>query len=250
MVNERDKNEQSKHWESRELMGLIDKMRKTQPQVLTRMVVFKQKNILIEYKELTEHLDSWVKNESKTLITRYTKMIDSSMTEEEQEAISEEYNDEQNKMDFSFKRQISVNSIVSLYSLFESSLRTICVYIDRFNLFKIKPDDLAGNNHILKYVNYLEKVVELDLSQGELILKEINVIQQVRNVLVHEGMDLFTQKRKDQITTIKSSYAGISLDGNTILIEPEFYNTFQNKMIEYLDVVNDSIKLSTKLIRA
>lgn len=77
------------------------------------------------------------------------------------------------------------SSFLASYSILEYHLKSMTEeYRVHFDL-KITVNDLSGNNYILRSKNYLEKVIELDLSTLNEYWNEISKYQKIRNKIVH-----------------------------------------------------------------
>lgn len=122
-----------------------------------------------------------------------------------------------------------------VFSFFEGKLKTICEKIEESNHFKIKIQDLAGNDHILKYWNYLIKIYEIDEEKVEPYLTPIKQQKIVRNIIAHqEGYLNEAQNKKLKLI------AGLTVNdyGNIYQIEIDSIDFLMN----LIDKINEFYK--------
>ncbi|GAQ48499.1 hypothetical protein VT569_02130 [Flavobacterium psychrophilum] len=78
------------------------------------------------------------------------------------------------------------SSVLSIFSFYESRLKSICNLIESEFEFKVKIKHL--NNYegdLNKYWNYLSKVFEIQTEKTELLFKPINEQKKIRNIIAH-----------------------------------------------------------------
>jgi len=86
----------------------------------------------------------------------------------------------------------------SIFSFFEGRLKEVCALIEDTFSFKLKVQDLNGNEDLLRYWNYMGKVFELDVANLEKYYTPIRNQKIVRNLIAHQnGMP-----RPDQVKKI------------------------------------------------
>lgn len=143
-------------------------------------------------------------------------------------------------------------TLLSLYSLFEFNLKSICIILHKNECYKIKLDDLNGRNYIEKSKKYLTLVVNLDLSDLDVIWKEIVKYQQIRNCIVHNNSDIMHQKgdlieKQPLYQTIKNN-VNLKLNeerGTFIISNEQFLLDFSDIIEKYLITIIE--KLVAKL---
>ncbi|RZK02306.1 MAG: hypothetical protein EOO46_18645 [Flavobacterium sp.] len=131
-------------------------------------------------------------------------------------------------------RQQRYSLCLSIFSFFEGRLKSICSQIENKFNYKIKVDDLNGNEDLLKYWNYLVKVYELELASLEKYFTPIKQQKIVRNLIAHQnGMPRGDQEKK--INIVK----GITLEkydnfSQIVITDPIYILDLLTKMDEFL----------------
>lgn len=117
------------------------------------------------------------------------------------------------------------SSFISVYNIFEHSLKSFCDLAHKVLTLKIEAKELNGND-IDRYYKYLDKIVGLDVKKINHIWEELNSYRLIRNDIVHENSDVHQSKNKEQLIRIinANKYLTIREETGEILI----------KQIEYL----------------
>lgn len=76
---------------------------------------------------------------------------------------------------------------LSIFSFFEGRLKALCTLIENKFNFKLKVGDLNGNEDLLRYWNYLEKVFEVEVGPLEKYYTPIRHQKAVRNLIAHQN---------------------------------------------------------------
>ncbi|PJJ07579.1 hypothetical protein CLU83_0761 [Flavobacterium sp. 1] len=90
------------------------------------------------------------------------------------------------------------SSVLSIFSFYESRLKSICNLIESEFEFKVKIKHL--NNYegdLNKYWNYLSKVFEIQTEKTESLFKPINEQKKIRNIIAHN--DGITKEKIDAV---------------------------------------------------
>ncbi|PKQ61353.1 hypothetical protein BZG02_16315 [Labilibaculum filiforme] len=98
--------------------------------------------------------------------------------------------------------QLYYNSIfISLYSFLEKKMNQLCKLAEKENILKL--NDLNGNG-VIKYYNYITKVLLIDLNTVEDEWELIKKYNKLRNQLVHSPVNTIDNKNSNLITIFKS----------------------------------------------
>lgn len=89
---------------------------------------------------------------------------------------------------------------LSLFSFLEGRLKTICTKLEGAFNNKIKADDLKGED-LTKYLQYLRKVMDIDISGLEKYYTPVNNQKKVRNLIAHQD-GLGRKDQKGQINLV------------------------------------------------
>jgi len=76
---------------------------------------------------------------------------------------------------------------LSIFSFFEGRLKALCTVIENKFNFKLKVEDLNGNEDLLRYWNYLAKVFEVEVGPLEKYYTPIRNQKIVRNLIAHQN---------------------------------------------------------------
>lgn len=88
-------------------------------------------------------------------------------------------------------------AFVSVFSLFEGRLKTLCQMIENDFDFKVKISDLSGRDDIQKLWSFLVKIYELRKNRIENLLHPIRQQKTIRNILVHHEGFLTEEQEKN-----------------------------------------------------
>lgn len=84
------------------------------------------------------------------------------------------------------RRQQRYSICISAFSFFEGRLKFLCNQIEKKFDFKIKIDDLNGNDDLKRYWNYLQKVFEIETSRIEPYFTRLQQQKATRNIIAHQ----------------------------------------------------------------
>lgn len=144
---------------------------------------------------------------------------------------------------------ITYNSIlVSQFSFFENELRDFCDLDARKNFSKIKISDLYGSD-IEKCKRYITLVAEINFEDFDEIWKQILIIQNLRNSIVHKSSKL--DSTKSHIIKFVKSEKRLKYNEeleNFYVNDPSFLINFNILILEFFKILVN--KLSSKKVIA
>lgn len=130
------------------------------------------------------------------------------------------------------QRQQRYSLCLSLCSFFEGRLQSICVNIEKDFNFKVKIADLNGNDDLMGYWNYLEKVYEMPVDSLEPLFTPIKQIKKIRNIIAHyDGYATRAKKEKLEV------FPGISYK------EQEDYFKIEIDQTEFVNFTLDKMRI-------
>ncbi|MGV7106105.1 hypothetical protein [Flavobacterium sp. U410] len=107
----------------------------------------------------------------------------------------------------------SKSTIIALYSLNESILNKITNLSSDFFNKKIKPSHFNSKDYLNAEIQYLELVIEIDISTLEKYISKLKDIQYLRNTIIH-NLSVFS--KIDEASKILQKYSSsLKLDNNT-----------------------------------
>ncbi len=111
-------------------------------------------------------------------------------------------------------------NIISIFSFFEERLNSICGQIESEFNFKVKISDLNSNDMIMKYINYLEKVYEIDTAKIEPDFTPIKQQKIIRNILTHQGgyLRAIKESKIELAPQLKVERGKVVIEGNDYLL--------------------------------
>lgn len=123
------------------------------------------------------------------------------------------------------------STLISLYSLKESKIKSLSEILSKLLNKRIKPDDFNKGRDIFgSIINYLDKVIEIDIQKIEGIKYKLGVIQKTRNKIVHSYSSISEDKLRK---TIRNEFKDIEFSNNTLIIHKKTI------IVRYFDLIKD-----------
>lgn len=148
------------------------------------LIFFAERKIIENAEQFIQGLDNDLKLKVKT-----DKELQKKPSDEQEEAYQAQYYDHFYGHTELIINQVLQNqrkaSVLSIFSLVEGNLRTLCHLVESEFNFEIKITDLGGSDDIQKYWVYLGKVYGLDTSKVEPYYTPIKQQKYFRNKIAH-----------------------------------------------------------------
>ena len=185
-----------------------------------------------KFEELHEYLEEITRKFEKDLddiSSSYSKAKKSNSDEDDKYSylIDDFYAEDFFKVKDIFLKNFHYSTLVSLCSIFESSLNELCQHLKHLHGYKLALGDMAGKG-ITRAISYLEKVCELEYNNVANALSEINKMSAIRNCIVHAEGDVSKATSTKKITDIINNTRNISIDSDKIIIEKEYLEELTN----------------------
>lgn len=126
------------------------------------------------------------------------------------------------------------SAIVSLYSLLENNINSLCEIIQAETNFVIELRDLAGSNIIDKGRRFLSKIANIDFDKIDKEWIRITDFQKLRNLIVHNNAQM---KRPVKDNNLISKFKEI----NTYETVKDFHITDISLVYEFLELIDKFI---------
>ncbi|MDD2287799.1 MAG: hypothetical protein PHH10_09010 [Dysgonamonadaceae bacterium] len=126
------------------------------------------------------------------------------------------------------------SAIVSLYSLLENNINSLCEIIQVRTNFVIELRDLAGFNIIDKGRRFLIKIANIDFEKNDKEWIRIKDFQKLRNLIVHNNAQM---KNREQYHNLIAKFEGI----NTYSTAKDFYITDISLVYKFLELIEKFI---------
>lgn len=135
-----------------------------------------------------------------------------------------------------FPNMLRYSFIVLLFILFEQRTRSLCKEVrDRKNSLILKLNDLNGG-FVERVTLFLTKVVSL-LPEDSVHWKELEILQKVRDCIVHTNGFLPDSRDRDFLAKFVTSKIGISCFDDYLTLEYEFCETMLKSVKNFFDTV-------------
>lgn len=127
------------------------------------------------------------------------------------------------------------SSIVSLYSLLENNLTSICDKVQSDTNLVIGLNDLGGVNIVQKARKFLIKFAEIDFSVVDKEWLRITDYQKLRNLIVHSNSQFKASDNNNGNDDFKiiSKFKGIDIDNHNHI----FYITNHDILLDFLKII-------------
>ncbi|HEY5371531.1 MAG TPA: hypothetical protein VIJ75_21305 [Hanamia sp.] len=156
--------------------------------------VFREYSIL----EL-ESIADYIRHSNKSIATAQQEFDKKFETIEDGQVVIKfdlESNDEYSKLHSIFPHFFRLSTFIGLFALFENRLIRMCKKIHERKQYRIKIDDLNGDNIIEKIYRYLKLVVNIELNDLNTYWEKIRDLQKLRNRFVHNNSNIITDTTK------------------------------------------------------
>lgn len=126
------------------------------------------------------------------------------------------------------------SAIVSLYSLLETNINSLCGIIQEETNFAIELSDLSGFNIIDKAKRFLSKVANINFEKINKKWNRITDFQKLRNLIVHNNAQM---KNPEKDCNLIRKFGGVNISG----IGNDFYITDISLVYEFLELIEKFI---------
>ncbi|PKA99650.1 hypothetical protein B0O79_3368 [Flavobacteriaceae bacterium MAR_2009_75] len=136
-----------------------------------------------------------------------------------------------------FPELLNNSMFLVIYSMFETHYHEFCKMISQKIDCILGVNDLAGSNYLTRCLNFLEKVVGIDLTHLNPLWEQIKNYQNIRNSIAHNQGKL--QKINPAIQRFAAQKPGIEIINRKIFIkETSFLISFIELIKEYFVNLN------------
>ncbi|MGF7082797.1 hypothetical protein [Mucilaginibacter sp. UYCu711] len=152
----------------------------------------------------------------------------------EPDAIDNHFNLEGMKLDMDYKDMadhFNKSSFVIVYAVLENELRRLCGLLKTTFGKRLSLQDIESKDYLQSMINYLEKVLEIDIESCQPNLTRIRQVQFLRNKIMHAAAEfpLGDQPVLDQL--IKDSKGNLYLQH----FDPLTYRLLKIRKIDYVN---------------
>jgi hypothetical protein len=132
------------------------------------------------------------------------------------------YGEEFHRIDRIFLRTFRYSAIVSIYSLLETSMNSLCNLLKQMNSLSIEYDELRGDG-IERAKIYLEKICKIKFPEKSREWSELQKLNKFRNCIVHADGDIWLSQSQTKLKNIVKNTKGITLENDQYLIIDKKY---------------------------
>lgn len=200
------------------------------------------------YKEFLYEINNFANNEKDKLKDMIEEKVKQNPKYEED--IYLHYSDRYDIYDFKYVELVNNGILVQVYSFFEYQLKDICQILNKFVLNKKgkyhKNDKLSLAENLR---DEIATITGLDFSSLIGLWKNLDKYRIVRNIIVHNGANLFEKEGK-KLTNQKNyalvtSFAQIKINTES----GDFYVTDKELVFDYLELVGDYLKKLLNILK-
>ncbi|WP_321415467.1 hypothetical protein [uncultured Desulfobacter sp.] len=149
---------------------------------------------------------------------------------------------------YEFIRNLRYSSLVNLFSFLESSLNNLCLTLRKEMKIVISPEDLRHQGVIRSQI-YLKKVCSVDFPSDGNDWKQIEKLNKVRNLIVHEQGIIKNKKENPGKKTfnVVNNTDGLSIKNDRqVIVEDNYFPKIIRNVKNLLDIV---YKETTKALK-
>lgn len=165
--------------------------------VLSMFLQFHRNTIESEVNSFKEYIIDSRNNISKQQVS-FNKMIEEEKKKHPDNIndLIDAYENQYYQINEFYPATFNNSTLLSLYSLFEFNLKSLCVTLQECEELKIKLGDINGQGYIDTSNKYLILVADLDLTELKTTWMQITLFQQLRNCIVHNNSSILTKKNQ------------------------------------------------------
>jgi hypothetical protein len=219
--------------------------------ILRLIIQFKRSSVDTEidtYKEFLYDLNNLANSEKEKLNKMVKEMVDRNPKDEQD--IYDHYSDQYDVYDTKYVELANNGTLVNAYSFFEHQLKDICRTLKKFMVNKKGTYRHQGNlSYAENLRNEIIAITGLDFSSLTGQWTTLDKYRKVRNVIVHNGANLFEEEGKP--LTDQKNYGLVSSFGQIKINADngDFYIIDKELVADYLDLVDDYLKKFLDIIK-
>lgn len=122
------------------------------------------------------------------------------------------------------------SSLVIVYALLENELRKLCTLLQNRFTKRLSLQDIESKDYLQSMINYLDKVIEIDMASSAPYFSKIKQVQFLRNRIMHNGGEFSLNQNAELDQLIKNSNGHLFLQH----FEALDYRSLKIKKIEYV----------------
>ncbi len=197
------------------------------------------KSLFSGIREFLEEMNDILEKKHEAVLKRVDNSLKKVNSDAEARLTMEDHLDDLHRYSDNYSSILMSSTFISAYSMFESELGRLCDAIERRSNYSVSQKDLNGRG-ILKSKKYLEKVVEINLSNLDSEWHKIIDYNKIRNLIVHNNSNLIKEKTKPL-----DKQESLNIVRNSIYLQYNERGAFYISRIEY---INDFCDASEKFL--
>lgn len=132
------------------------------------------------------------------------------------------YADEFYRIDRVFLRSFRYSAIVTIYSLLETSMNSLCNLLKQMKGLSVEVDELRGDG-IERAKLYLSKICAIKFPDKSHEWSEIQKLNKIRNCIVHAEGDIWRVHSPKKLNNVVKSTKGLTLENKQYLVVEKQY---------------------------
>lgn len=198
------------------------------------------KNELQDFAYFNTQVESFWKAEENMLEVRLSKLLEQYPEEHHSEIIeshSWDIHQSQNKYPGVHRESL----IITIFNFLEQELNSLCEIFYESIDSELRIKDINGKG-VERALTFLKKVVKIDFSSFGYEMPIIKGVNQIRNIIVHNGGILPHDINAKANQFIKSTENLAGNPGHAITIAPEFIGFFINVLLNFFERLESEVQ--------
>jgi len=176
-----------------------------------------------EFRDYVLEVESKFQGDLKNIEAKCNKEIKKIASDEDKkQEITEFYGEDFYIIESIFLHTFRYSALVSIYSLIETSMSTLCRHLERREYLTLKLSDLKGKG-VERARLYLTKVCHITFPDSSHEWSEIQKLNKVRNCIVHANGNIERVRSSDKLRSIIKDTKGLKIERKRILIIEKVY---------------------------
>lgn len=208
--------------------------------ILAQVVKQNTRKKFEDFRNYTLVVESKFSQDKSKLEVQYHKQS-KDLTDEELHYIHDYFSDEYHQIENIYIGMYRKSTLISIYTLLESSLHDLCEHLCRLNAYSESVTESRGEG-VKRSINYLKKWAGVDITPINSSWAHISSMAKLRNCIVHCDGKISTYKLKKDIENIVCNNNDLSLvDVGRLSLNRRYLDVTINE----IEVLLDSIYAQT-----
>ncbi|MBE0427405.1 MAG: hypothetical protein IBX72_12285 [Nitrospirae bacterium] len=176
-----------------------------------------------QFRDYVLEIESKFSHDLKSLEKRHEKEIRQKGTDAEfEDYLTDFYAEEFHRIDRIFLRTFRYSAVVTIYSLLETSMNSLCSILKQMKGINIELEEIRGDG-IERAKVYLKKACGIKFPERSHAWSELQKLNKIRNCIIHAEGDIWRTHSPTKLNNILKNTKGLALENDQyLLIEKKF----------------------------